>query len=453
MKLQTKITLLFVAISTTGLILLNISIFYFVSEFNFEDFFKRLESRVNLAAEINIDPDAGSVAYRKVRQQYLEKLANETDYISPVDPSKQPAFNRIKGLPEDFYQAILAGKNARYTIHNHFYAGRMFTGKTGKYMVVVTADDPYGFKELQQLKRVLIFVFLTFIVLAYVAGKAFSYITVQPVRNIIKGVQNITANNLHMRLADVSGKDEIAELVQTFNNMLTRLETSFETQNNFVSNASHELRTPLTIISAETQLLLSGNKVNEEGRQSVQTIMEEAEKLTGILEGLLGLAQTGFDGKKQHWQRIRIDELVLQVAESVKKTNPGSIIDLDFANLPEDEDMIYTQGNINLLRLALSNIVSNACKYSNNSPVSVHLSSYTGRIVISVTDRGIGIPQQEQAYVFVPFFRASNTTDFHGYGIGLPLTQNIIRLHNGTIGIRSKEQEGTEIQVTLPVAS
>ncbi|QXV65304.1 HAMP domain-containing histidine kinase [Mucilaginibacter achroorhodeus] len=452
MKLQTKITLLFVAISTVGLLLLNASIFYFVSEFNFEDFFKRLEARVNLAAETNIDPDKDSYAYKHVRQQYLEKLANETESITKIDSAAKPGFKRLEGLPNEFYSTVLSGKKARYISHNNFYAGRMFEKESGKYIVIVSASDPYGFKELAQLKRVLIFVFLIFIVLAYVAGKAFSYFTVQPVRNIIKGVKNITANNLHMRLDEVKGKDEITELVHTFNNMLTRLETAFETQNNFVSNASHELRTPLTIISGETQLLLSGNKVNEQGRQSVQTIMEEAEKLTGILEGLLGLAQTGFDGKKQHWQRIRIDELVLQVAESVKKTNPGSIIDLDFANLPEDEDMLYTHGNINLLRLALSNIVSNACKYSNNSPVGVQLSSYTGRIVISVTDRGIGIPQEEQAYVFVPFFRASNTSDFHGYGIGLPLTQNIIRLHNGTIGIRSKEQEGTEIQVTLPVA-
>ncbi|RFZ90385.1 sensor histidine kinase [Mucilaginibacter conchicola] len=452
MKLQTKITLLFVAISTVGLILLNASIFYFVSEFNFEDFFKRLEARVNLAAETNIDPDKESLAYKHVRQQYLEKLANETEFIAKIDSAKKPAFNRVEGLPDEFYRTVLSGQKARYISHNHFYAGRMFAKSSGKYIVIVTANDPYGFKELAQLKRVLILVFITFIVLAYIAGKAFSYFTVQPVRNIIKGVKNITANNLHMRLDEVKGKDEITELVQTFNNMLTRLETSFETQNNFVSNASHELRTPLTIISGETQLLLTGNKVNEQGRQSVQTIMDEAEKLTGILEGLLGLAQTGFDGKKQHWHKIRIDELILEVAESVKKTNPGSIIDLDFANLPEDENMLYTEGNINLLRLALSNIVSNACKYSNNSPVSVQLSSYTGRIVISVTDRGIGIPQEEQAYVFVPFFRASNTGDFHGYGIGLPLTQNIIRLHNGAIGIRSKEQEGTEIQVILPVA-
>ncbi len=453
MKLQTKITLLFVVISTIGLVLLNASIFYFVSEFNFEDFFKRLEARVNLAAEINIQPDKESVAYKQVRTRYLEKLANEQEYIIKLDTTKSPAYTKIIDLPDEFYQNILAKKKDRYTQENHFYAGGLFIVHGEKYIVIVTANDPYGFKELEQLKRVLLIIFVVSIIMTYVAGKIFSYYTVKPVRNIIKSVKNISANNLHMRLDDVKGKDEIAELVLTFNNMLTRLETAFETQNNFVSNASHELRTPLAIISGETQLLLMGNKVTEDGREAVNTILAQAEKLGHILASLLGLAQTGFDGKKQNWTKIRVDELVMDVADSVKKIDRNSVIDVDFSSLPNDENLLYTEGNVNLLQLAVSNIVLNACKYSNNRPVNVQVTAQDGRIIIKVSDKGIGIPEQEQQHIFEPFFRASNTGEFKGHGIGLPLTLNIIRLHKGTIGIRSEEQVGTEIQIILPVAS
>ncbi|MFD0765701.1 sensor histidine kinase [Mucilaginibacter lutimaris] len=452
MRLQTKITLLFVVISTIGLVLLNASIIYFVSEFSFEDFFKRLEARVNLTAETNIYPDKESVAYKEVRARYLEKLANEREYVIKLDTTRLPSYKKVVDLPDQFYQNILKGSKTRYTDQNHFYAGKLFNTHGEKYIVIVSATDPYGFKELEQLKRVLLIIFVISIILTYIAGKIFSYYTVQPVRGIIKRVKNITANNLHMRLDDVEGQDEIAELVLTFNNMLTRLETAFETQNNFVSNASHELRTPLTIISGETQLLLKGNKVTEEGRESVKTILAEAEKLGHILASLLGLAQTGFDGKKQNWTRIRVDELVMGVADSVKKIDRNSIIDLDFSALPANENLLYTEGNINLLQLAISNIVRNACKYSNNRPVYIQITAQDGRIIIKVTDKGIGIPEQEQQHIFEPFFRASNTTDFEGHGIGLPLTLNIIRLHKGTIGIRSEEQVGTEIQILLPVA-
>jgi signal transduction histidine kinase len=453
MKLQTKITLLFVVISTTGLVLLNASIFYFVSEFNFEDFFKRLEARVNLTAETNIHPDKESAAYKQVRTRYLEKLENEQEHIIKLDTSKSPSYTRVLNLPDEFYQSILEGKKTRYTQQNHFYAGKLFNIQGEKYIVIVTGTDPYGFKELEQLKKVLLIVFVISIILTYIAGKIFSYYTVRPVRGIIRSVKNITANNLHLRLDEVKGKDELAELVLTFNNMLNRLETAFETQNNFVSNASHELRTPLTIISGETQLLLKGNKVTEEGKASVQTILNEAEKLGHILASLLGLAQTGFDGKKQNWSKIRVDELVMEVADSVKKIDSESVIDIDFSTLPDDENHLYTEGNVNLLQLAISNIVLNACKYSSNRPVNVQVTAHDGRvIIIKVTDKGIGIPEQEQQHIFEPFFRASNTSDFQGHGIGLPLTLNIIRLHKGSIGIRSEEQVGTEIQILLPVA-
>jgi signal transduction histidine kinase len=452
MKLQTKITLLFFVISAIGLVLLNASIFYFVSEFNFEDFFKRLEARVNLAAEININPDEQSAAYQQVRTRYLEKLENEREYIIKLDTTKQPPYAKAINLPDEFYRNILENKKARYTQQNNFYAGAVFNKRQAKYIVIVAATDPYGFKELDQLKKVLLIIFIISIILTYVAGTIFSYYTVQPVRRIIKSVKNISANNLHMRLDEVRGKDEIAELVLTFNNMLTRLETAFETQNNFVSNASHELRTPLTIITSETELLLKGDTIPDEAKQSVKTILAEAEKLGHILASLLGLAQTGFDGKKQNWHKIRVDELVMGVVDSVKRIDGESIIDIDFSALPDNEALLYTEGNSNLLQLAVSNIVLNACKYSDNRPVKILLSADNGRIIIKVTDTGIGIPEEEQPHIFEPFFRASNTSKFQGHGIGLPLTLNIIRLHKGTIGIRSEEQVGTEIQVLLPVA-
>jgi len=452
MKLQTKITLIFLGISTIGLLLINACIIYFVSEFSFDDFFDRLEARVNLAARTNINPDKQSAAYKAVRMRYLEKLDNETDYIIKLDTLDVVSGLKHLPFPQKLYRNILINKEMRFNEGNRFYAGKVFNSRGEDYMVVVGATDPYGFKELRALKRLLWVIFFVSMILAYITGKIFSFYIVKPVRSIIKSVKNITATNLHSRLTEMGGKDEINELVSTFNNMLNRLETSFETQNNFVSNASHELRTPLTIITSETELLLASNQIPDDAKISVKTILSEAEKLSSILSSLLGLAQTGFDGKKQNWQKIRIDELVVEVADSVKKIDPESVIDIDFAGLPDNEALLYTEGNINLLRLAVSNIVLNACKYSNNRPVHVQLTSQNQRIIIKVTDKGIGIPQQEQQHIFEPFFRASNTTPFEGHGIGLPLTLNIIRLHKGTIGISSEVGVGTEIQVLLPVA-
>jgi len=276
--------------------------------------------------------------------------------------------------------------------------------------------------------------------------------TIKPIVEITSNVKQIKANNLHSRLPEINGNDVVSNLISTFNTMLTRLETAFETQNNFISNASHELRTPLTIITSEAELLISGEKLTDAEARAVKTILAEAEKLHHILTSLLGLAQSGFDGKKQNWQQIRIDELVLTVADAVKKIEAQCTLDIDFSGLPEDESLLYTSGNVNLLSLAISNIVMNGCKYSKNQPVKVKASTENNSIIISVRDEGIGIPEKDQQHVFEPFFRASNTGEFEGFGIGLPLTLNIIRLHKGSIGIRSQENMGTEIQIFLPIS-
>jgi signal transduction histidine kinase len=453
MKIQSKITLLFFLVAATGLVLINAAIFYFVSEFSFEDFFKRLEARVNLTAEINIYPNDKSSSYQEIRSRYLEKLEGETEYVTKINNAGDLKFKKPLNLPDKFYRTIITAKKARYNKDNKFYAGALIEKKQEYYIVIVSATDPYGFKELQTLKKVLLLIFAISLVLTYATGKIFSHFTVRPVRNVIRSVKNISANNIHMRLEEIRGKDEISELIFTFNNMLNRLETAFETQNNFVSNASHELKTPLSIIIGEVELLRSQKNLSLETQQSAKVIHQYAEKLSQIISSLLGLAQSGFDGKKQNWQNIRIDELIILVADSVKKIDQESIINVDFSELPANENDLYTEGNINLLQLALSNIVRNACKYSNNKPVLITLSIRNGRILLVVADQGIGIPETEQQHIFEPFFRASNTSKFEGYGIGLPLTLNIIRLHNGTIGIRSKEEIGTEMQISLPIAN
>lgn len=451
MKFQTKITLLFFAISATGLILLNATIFYFVSQFSFKDFFDRLEARVNLTAQTNLFTDRNTDAYKEVRARYLEKLEDEKNYIVKIDSSVESFPHPLK-LPQSFYKSILDNGNAKYSESNHFYFGKIFQTKGARYMVIVAASDPYGFKELTQLKKVLIICFFISIVLSYIAGLVLSHYTMKPIQDITFSVKQIKANNLHSRLPEVKGNDVVSSLISTFNTMLTRLETAFETQNNFISNASHELRTPLTIMTSEAELLLSGKKLDPVSEASVKTILGEAEKLHHILTSLLGLAQSGFDGKKQNWQQIRVDELVMNVADAVKKIDAECTIDIDFSTLPEEESQLYTAGNNNLLLLALSNIVMNGCKYSKKQPVKVQAKTENGFIVIVVTDNGIGIPEKDQQHVFEPFFRASNTSEFEGFGIGLPLTLNIIRLHKGSIGISSQEDKGTEIQVFLPIS-
>jgi signal transduction histidine kinase len=450
MKIQSKITLLFLVLSTAILIVLNAFILYFEYDFNFEDFFKRLEARVNITSEVRLFPSEQNRAYQEVRNKYLEKLDSETEYIIKADTNDN--FKDPK-LPYELLTDIAAKGKSRYKKANKFFAGKVVTRGTERFIVVVSAQNPYGFREILELQKILLIGFAGSIIIIFFVGKAFSYYTFLPVRKLTNQVKSITSDNLHMRLDEPKGKDEIAELSLTFNNMLNRLETAFATQNNFVSNASHELRTPLTIINSEIELALNKTGLTEDQRAILNTINSETDKLIQILNSLLLLAQSGFDGKKQNWQKVRMDELIWMSIEATKKIHPSSSIQVDFSALPDNEELLNILGNNNLLRLALTNIISNACKYSQNKLVNIKLSVQGKNIVTSVIDQGIGIPSTELQHIFEPFFRASNTHEYEGYGVGLPLTLNIIRLHKGSIGIRSEVDSGTELQVFLPIST
>ncbi len=401
MKIQSKITLLFLALSTGILLLLNAFILYFEYEFNYMDFFKRLEARVNLTAQIRLFPGEKSRAYQEVRNKYLEKLDAEKEQLIKAD-----ALGKFKneGLPAGFFQQIINQGQAIFKDDNQFFAGKTITlSGTDRYIVVVSALNPYGLREIQELQKILFFGFLGSLIIVFFVGKVFSYYTFIPIRKLTHEVNTITSDNLHTRLEEPKGKDEVAELSHTFNNMLNRLETAFETQNNFVSNASHELRTPLTIINSEVEIALNKVDLTEMQRATLNTIYAETNKLVQIINSLLLLAQSGYDGKRQNWQKTRIDELIWLSVEAAKKIYPQSNIEVDFAALPENEEMLNIFGNSNLLCLAITNIISNGCKYSQNRLIAVKLSVQNNKIIISVTDQGIGIPPTELQHIFEPF--------------------------------------------------
>jgi signal transduction histidine kinase len=141
---------------------------------------------------------------------------------------------------------------------------------------------------------------------------------------------------------------------------------------------------------------------------------------------------------------------MLEVKETADKIMPGNAVEINFDQLPDDQQKLVINGNETLLKAAFSNIVLNSCKYSDNKPVKITIRAEDNDAVIDITDKGIGIPDREMSQIFVPFFRASNTEKYKGYGIGLPLANNIIKMHRGTIIVNSEVGIGTRFTIHLP---
>lgn len=457
MKTQSKIALLLFLSNLIIILIFGVGIYYFFNKYSFVDFYKRLQTRAIITAKYNLEQDAlNAEALKAIREQYLEKLQQEREYLIAVkgEASLVEAAKQYQ-LPLSLLRNIFKKDKSTGKTNNTFYAGIKYRQNNGQaYVVVVSAENYYSTHHLLFLRNLLFAGVVLISVGTILLSVYFSRHVFDPIKQITNKVKQISTENIHLRLDEKDdNNNEISMLTATFNDLLNRIETAFETQKNFISNASHELSTPLTTIIGEADVALIKERKTEDYQAALQNILQQAERLDQITKSLLFLAQTGYKGKKIVLEIIRMDEILWQVKALIDRLNPQNQIMLDLNLLPEDHKKLKVKGNQQLLQLALANIFNNACKYSHNQPVIVYLASSDHQVIVVIKDQGVGIPAAEMPFIYDPFFRASNTHLFEGYGIGLPLSRNIVRLHEGEMLVSSEVKVGTTVQIKLPIAS
>ncbi len=459
-SLKTRAILMFLVSTVVITSLFGVFIYLSLTNFVQEDFFKTLKIRANVIAKANIDGaynDTSFVAgYQSVIEEVSEKLVHEKDFIFDVANLKRNQEQYLAdsiGVPVSFFQTMRESKEASVKKGSYFFKGIYYSFKNKNYYVIASAESNFDQKLITYLQRISIIATLLTIIVGVISAYYISRHIFGPLSKITETAKQISSENLHLRIKDENYSHELKELIHTFNEMLSRIETSFETQNNFISNASHELRTPLTSIMGTAEVSLSRPRSQEEYIETLQVILDETEKLDSKTKALLFLAQTGFNGKVQKLERLRIDQLIWDCIGTIEKLNTKAKVNFDTSLLPENSMHLKIMGNEQLLHLAFTNIISNGYKYSDNQPVTVSIGASDKKVLIVIKDNGIGIPEQELKYIYDPFFRASNTKSYDGYGIGLPLARNIIKLHSGNIIVAAKENEGTTVSIDLPLAA
>lgn len=317
------------------------------------------------------------------------------------------------------------------------------------FRVVAMGYDRVGFTRLIMLKQLMIWGNLGSIILLVAVGYFFVRRMLKPISRAMDEVDTITAQHLDRRLGEGNRRDEIARLAMTFNEMLNRLQKSFETQRSFVSHASHELRTPLTNMLGTLQISHDYDQDSEELKASIRSAMEEIRQLISLTNSLLSLARTG-EGLVG-LETISVDDCITNALAHIHNKYPNRQIHYDFGLLPEDDSSTFfeTQGNSSLLTTCILNVIDNACKYS-EGPVELVLSQEK-MITLSVKDHGQGINPSDLPHLMEPFFRSNEVSSVTGFGIGLAVVQKIIGLHGGSIDFQSEVGKGTTVVIQLPV--
>lgn len=319
-------------------------------------------------------------------------------------------------------------------------------------VIVAAAFDEEGKRNLQSLKLILWSSFFGGILIAFTSGYFFSKRLLRPIRKIADEVNIISAQSLTHRIKSGKGDDEWHYLTETLNDLLNRLQESFEIQRRFISSASHELSTPLTSISSQLEVSLQRNRAADEYRQVMQSVYQDVRHLSKLTQTLLEFATVSGTAGGIEIKLIRIDEVLMRLPGQMTKIDKGYSVRLEFDQLPEDEERLLVFGNAELLFTAIKNIVSNACKYSSNQLAKVKLSVGQNEIIVSVEDDGKGIPENELKNIFQPFYRTEDSRAIVGFGVGLPLVNRIIKLHKGDIKVNSIVGKGTIFFIQLPIA-
>jgi len=343
-------------------------------------------------------------------------------------------------------------RNDIYFTEGRKEAVAFYTATPGNDLVIISASiDEDGLRNLGFLRRLLITSFITGIGISFAAGYIFSTRLLLPVKKITEEVTDIYAYNLARRIPTGSTKDEWYKLTITLNDLLDRLNQSFEMQRRFISNASHELSTPLTLISSQLEVSLQRNRSEDDYRRVMQAVVQDVHYMNNLVQTLLKFATASGNPGGLNIDLVRIDEVLMRIPASIQKQDPAFSVSLQFNDLPEEEDKLLVFGNEELLFTAIRNIAVNACKYSPDQHAEIILMVSPEEFTIHIIDKGPGIPDKELENIFQPFYRMEETRSVAGFGLGLSLASRIVKLHKGNVKVESASGIGTTFVLYLPV--
>ncbi|MBX2889539.1 MAG: HAMP domain-containing histidine kinase [Saprospiraceae bacterium] len=453
MQIRTKLTLQFIVL-VAGILLLSLFIIYVKFQRMTEDeFYNGLRSKALMTAEMVLHDE-----------EKIAPLGDHTAEEEPVLPFRENvviynaaykrvfAFNRAAPpVPNKTLQNMRACSESRFMRGDFHVLGLRHTSKSGREYFIV-AEAVFNPEELKSLRNILILSFFLCIGIVAIGGWFYAGQAMSPVARIVNQVDHILPSDLSARLDAPNNHDEISRLVLTFNRLLDRIQFAFRMQKSFISNVSHELKNPLSVIISQLEISLDRQKRStEEYRDTLASVLEDTRELNNVTEKLLQLARVHSEGANITFERVRLDEIMLQTRATLLRLHPDYHIAFDIVGLPDDEEQLCVLGNEPLLRSAFQNLMDNGCKFSPDKKVEVKIwFDPAGKHHVEIADQGPGIPAKDLQLIFQPFYRSSQNIHVRGSGIGLSLVDSIMRLHRVALDVTSAQGRGTTFKLSFP---
>lgn len=349
-----------------------------------------------------------------------------------------------------YIQELKQKMEVSFKSEEHRVLGIRLNSVSGESLFVFTGARPDdNMVWLQQLRFLMVSIFVMMVAIIALTGWFFSSSALKPIKKTINDIQSIPSADLKRRLSGGDSKDEIGELVRIFNDLLGRIENSVYLQKTFVANVSHELKNPITKIRSQIEVTLLRERNPEIYRQTLHSILEDIREMDLLTKSLLDLSMVRHDPSSYNFMPVRIDEILWEVRDRIQAMPHGYRVDFAILSAPDEEEKMLVSGNPYLLRTAFENLIENAGKYSDDKFIDVVMNCATNYIEVVISNQGPGIPPDKMSNIFDFGMRVDQVKSTTGYGIGLPLTQRILKIHNASIRIESDPGILTKVIVTF----
>jgi len=292
-----------------------------------------------------------------------------------------------------------------------------------------------------------VFILIISIIVGYIISKK----ALNPIDKITSQAKQISASDLTKRIIIEGSDDELNRLADTFNDLIARIQYSYEKQNQFTLDASHELATPLAVIKGYTDLIDRWGKNDPEILdEGIQSIKNELLNMTRLLDTLLFISKSDNEILKLEKTKFWLNELITEVVKESNLVTDHHDIDFN-VNAP-----IQIEADKRLIKQMLRAIIDNSIKYAESEgKIEINSQSKNNQAVITISDNGVGIPKEELPHIFDRFYRVdkARSREFGGTGLGLSIVKWIVDIHGGSITAESEMGKGTKMIVTLPIKS
>ncbi|GAB3505909.1 sensor histidine kinase [Emticicia fontis] len=454
MSLRKQQTIRFVAVVTGILFTALISIYYFIAYFLDENFNRRLSNRsetvINWLSQ-TIENQENMRLLERLLKSRKDQMPSEEILIYNLKNELVFIFNNnvFETIDSTRLEEIKIQQKSEFMVDDFNAVGMLYQTSTQSYVIIALARDEYAMIFLRQMRWMMLALILISLFVVSIIGWIYAKKTIEPIENISEELSQIFPKNTNLRLRKFDGDNEISQLSETINQLLDRVEEGIHLQQMFIANVSHELQNPLTSISSQLEVSLLNERTSDNYKHTIQSVLEDTTDLIELVQNLLNLSRSDSDITHLLVEKVRIDDIIWEVHDMVANHNAHYKVHIHFTALPEDPEHLCIVGSHSLLKIALFNLVENACKFSYDNQAYISLSASAKQKKIYIKDNGIGLSKEEIEKIFQPFYRAEKTTDVKGYGIGLSLVDRIVKIHKGKIEVTSQVNKGTVFKITI----